>query len=236
MTVGAGSPRPLPHHRTYGSRIRRFGRWSQGETSPRPERLLPACQPRVHPRGRASFVPSPDAISPLHTRPRLSSTVRAFPPLRVVLCRLLTSARRSGRIPPPSVLHEDTPQISRGQRSYRPCIDAGLIKHSPVVDGGLHGRVPARPDCATPRLGFVSLAPPVRSMLPAAPLTVTPWRFPGPSAPRTPGPGTFTPKHDSMHGTHAGASAARGRPPRSGAGGRGGRARAAAARAGAASV
>jgi hypothetical protein len=34
-------------------------------------------------------------------------------------------------------------------------------------------------------------------------LTVTPLRFPCPSAPRTPGRGTFTPEHDSMHGTHA---------------------------------
>jgi hypothetical protein len=34
-------------------------------------------------------------------------------------------------------------------------------------------------------------------------LTVTPWRFPCPSAPRTPGQETFTPEHDSMHGTHA---------------------------------
>jgi hypothetical protein len=34
-------------------------------------------------------------------------------------------------------------------------------------------------------------------------LAVTPWRFPCPSAPRTPGQGTFTPKHDRMHGTHA---------------------------------
>ena len=33
-------------------------------------------------------------------------------------------------------------------------------------------------------------------------LTVTPWRFPCPSAPRTPGQETFTPKHDRMHGTH----------------------------------
>jgi hypothetical protein len=33
-------------------------------------------------------------------------------------------------------------------------------------------------------------------------LTVTPWRFPCPSAPRIPGRGTFTSKHDNMHGTH----------------------------------
>jgi hypothetical protein len=39
-------------------------------------------------------------------------------------------------------------------------------------------------------------------------LAVTPLRFPCPSAPRIPGQGTCTPKHDSMHGTHA-----RGEPP-----------------------
>jgi hypothetical protein len=33
--------------------------------------------------------------------------------------------------------------------------------------------------------------------------TVTRWRFPCPSAPRTPGQKTCTPKHDRMHGTHA---------------------------------
>src|SRR5919108_4548896 len=64
---------------------------------------------------------------------------------------------------------QDTPQISRGKLSSRRCIDAGLINHSPMVDGGLHGRVPARPDCATPRIRFVSLAPHLRSMLPSDP-------------------------------------------------------------------
>ena len=34
-------------------------------------------------------------------------------------------------------------------------------------------------------------------------LAVTPLRFTCPSAPRTPGQGTCTPKHDRMHGTHA---------------------------------
>jgi hypothetical protein len=88
---------------------------------------------------------------------------------RHTLCPLLTSAERSGRIAPPSVLNEDTPQISRGKLSYRRCIDAGFIKHNPIVDGGLHGRVPARPDCATPRIRFVSLAPHLRSTLPSDP-------------------------------------------------------------------
>jgi hypothetical protein len=86
-----------------------------------------------------------------------------------LLCPLLTSAGRSGRIPPPSVLCQDTPQISRGKLSYRRCIDAGFIKHSPHVDGGLCCRVPARPDCTTPRIRFVSLAPHLRSTLPSDP-------------------------------------------------------------------
>ena len=70
---------------------------------------------------------------------------------------------------PPAVLSQDTLHISRGQRSYRPCLDAGLIKHAPTVDGGLCGRVPARPERTTPPIRFVSLAPPVRSTRPSDP-------------------------------------------------------------------
>ena len=76
--------------------------------------------------------------------------------------------------------YQDTPQIARGQLSYRRCIDAGFIKHSAVVDGGLHGRVPARPNGTTPRIRFVSLAPRVRMGLP---VDATSRRRPGP-APR----------------------------------------------------
>jgi hypothetical protein len=60
-----------------------------------------------------------------------------------------------------------TGEASRGQLSYRRCIDAGFIKHSPAVDGGLCCRVPARPGCTTPRIRFVSLAPHLRSTLPS---------------------------------------------------------------------
>jgi hypothetical protein len=84
-------------------------------------------------------------------------------------CPLLTSARWSGGIAPPSVLHEDTTQISRGQLSYLLCIDAGFIKYAPMVDGGLCGRVPTRPERTTPRIRFVSLAPHLRSTLPSDP-------------------------------------------------------------------
>jgi hypothetical protein len=49
-----------------------------GPSAPQPACLLPACQPCVHPRGRASPDPSPEAIAPLHPRPPLLSTVQAF--------------------------------------------------------------------------------------------------------------------------------------------------------------
>src|SRR5262245_36446982 len=104
--------------------------------------------------------------APLQVATRLHRSGLQHAPARL-LCPLLTSARRSGRIAPPSVLSQDTPQISRGKLSYLPCISARFIKYSPVVDGGLCCCVPARPDCTTPRIGFVSLAPHVRSTLPS---------------------------------------------------------------------
>ena len=60
-----------------------------------------------------------------------------------------------------------TGDASRGKRSYCRCIDAGCIKPSPLVDGGLHSRVPARPDWTTPCIRCVSLAPHLRSTLPS---------------------------------------------------------------------
>ena len=86
---------------------------------------------------------------------------------------------------------------------YLRCLDAGFIQHAPAVDGGLCGGVPTRPERTTPRIRFVSLAPHLRSTRPSDPTSRTPLRFPCPSAPRIPGQGTFTPKHDNMHGTHA---------------------------------
>ena len=86
-----------------------------------------------------------------------------------LLCPLLTAAGRSGRIPPPAVLGQDTLPIARGQRAYRRCLDAGLITHRPIVDGGLCGGVPARPGGTTPRIRFVSLAPHLRSTRPSDP-------------------------------------------------------------------
>jgi hypothetical protein len=65
---------------------------------------------------------------------------------------------------------------------------ARLSTPRPIVAGGLCSGGPARPHGTTPRLRCVARAPPVRSTRPAAPpRTVTPWRFPCPSAPRPPG-------------------------------------------------
>ena len=134
----------------------------------------------------------------LHSRRRLLSTVQAF-----------GTAQRSSTMPSadfcgavsedcsPLSPAQDTPEISRGQRSYLRCIDAGLT--------------------STPRCGWRTLwwrahssrayhtSYPVCVPRPAPSfqaafrphLAVTPWRFPGPSAPCKPGRGTFTPKHDT---------------------------------------
>ena len=182
ISIGIGrglTASPLPHHRTFGSRIRRFGRLSQGGVYTPTGASSPARQ-CASPVGCIHSVRNDSSLTSSRR------TVRAFGPLHCgrllvrpcgplwclclpLLCPLLTSTGRSGRIAPPAVLGEDTPQISRGQLSDRPCIGARFIKHRPVVDGGLCCRVPARPNGTTPRIGFVSLAPHVRSTRPADP-------------------------------------------------------------------
>jgi hypothetical protein len=121
---------PLPHHRTFGSRIRRFGRLSQGVITP-----TGASSPGV-PAASSSQRPSmtrplagchPAAPQQATTLFHRSGLQRARARL---LCRLLTSAGRSRGIAPPSVLCQDAPQISRGKPSYRLCISARFIKHS----------------------------------------------------------------------------------------------------------
>ena len=95
----------------------------------------------------------------------------------------------------------------------------GDLPRSAVIPSVHRRRIDqARPTCGwrawrsrarSPRLYHTSY--PVRVPRPAPSfhasfrphLAVTPVRFPGPSAPRTPGQETFTPTHDRMHGTHA---------------------------------
>ncbi len=169
--IGRGlTASPLPHHRTDGSRIRRFGRLSQGETLPQPERSAPGV-PAVSSSqmlglaqhlARCDLTTPPQATTPL-SRSGLQHTIACL------RCRLLTAAGRSGRIAPPSVLREDTPQISRGKLSHLPCIGARFIKHSPLVDGGLCSRVPARPDWSHTSYSVRVPRPHVRSTRPSDP-------------------------------------------------------------------
>jgi hypothetical protein len=168
--IGRGlTASPLPHHRTFGSRIRRFGRLSQGVTTPTGASSpgVPAARSSQRPRMTRPLAGChPAAPQQATTLFHRSGLQRARARL---LCRLLTSAGRSGGIAPPSVLCQDTPQISRGKLSYLPCIDAGFIKYAPTVDGRLCGCVPTRPERTTPHIRFVSLAPHIRSTLPSDP-------------------------------------------------------------------
>jgi hypothetical protein len=173
ISIGIGrglTASPLPHHRTYGSRLRRFGRFSQGDTCT----PTGASSPGV-PAASSSQRPSiarPLAGCHLAAPPQATTALYRSglqPAIACLLCPLLTSAVRSGRIPLPSVPCEDTPQISRGKLSCLPCIGAGFIKHAPTVDGGLCGRVPTRPGRTIPHIRFVSLDPHVRSTLPSDP-------------------------------------------------------------------
>ena len=167
---------PLPHHRTNGSRIRRFGRLSQRtkHTAParQPERHLQPRQPRFHP-GRMQYRCSLASDFSSLSIPS-QGTVRAFSSLRHLVRPLLTSADRSARLAPRSVgvgilTIANNRQISRGKTHYRPCIGAGFTKCTPTADGGLRGHVPARPGCITPHIRFLFIVPQVRIGLPSDP-------------------------------------------------------------------
>jgi hypothetical protein len=168
---------------------------------------LAAPRQATTPVHRSGLRPTRVAAWPLRSpafRPWGASRASPAPGL---LCRLLTSAGRSGRSASPSARLQDIPPLSQGKRSYLPCIGTRFMKHSPFVDGGLCGRVPARPDCTTPHIGFVSLAPPFAPGFlqtpPHGDALALHWSF----GSTTPGQGTFTPKHDRLHGTHARRSA-----------------------------
>src|SRR5688572_33314649 len=89
---------------------------------------------------------------------RSQCSLQPFGPSR--LPPLLTSARRSERITPPSVqLITDTAQISQGKTQNFHCISARFIKPTPIAEGGLRCSVPARPGWTTPHIWFLFVAP-----------------------------------------------------------------------------
>ena len=187
---------PLPHHRAYGSRTRRFGRLSRyaqnnNLRAHEPERLLSPRQPQFHPR-RRTCVPQSRRM---HDRGSLAndfsslSTPRGEPfrpsATRVTyyaLCRLLPLVQLGSRLAQLAWVNSLAPtarQISRGKTRYLRCIDAGFTKCTPTADGGLRGHVPARPGCITPHIRFLFVVPPLWVRLPSDPASrQRPCRFP----------------------------------------------------------
>ena len=160
--IGGGlTTSPLPHHRTYGSRIRRCGRFSRLTHA----QALVCRSPRPH-NARSGTLPCSRHLTTLCDRSGLPSVPVGTMPSADSSPGI--SADYSVLSPFPwHATSLGTGEVSRGKLSHRQCVDAGCIKHRPLVDGGLHGRVPARPDGTTPRIRFVSLAPHLRSTLPS---------------------------------------------------------------------
>jgi hypothetical protein len=139
---------PLPHHRTNGSRIRRFGRLSQCAKQTaharQPERHFPPRQRRLHPSHRA-YAPR---ARRMQCRRSLASdfsslllpsrgTVRAFdgsPPTMPFADFFL--AVRGNRSPLsqflPHAESQGTRKTSRGKTQNVPRVDAEFIKHTPT--------------------------------------------------------------------------------------------------------
>ena len=92
--------------------------------------------------------------------------------LQQVLWPLLTSRALSGTVTSALVVFRgqatsrDSHKISRGKSQYLQCIDAGFIKRSQFVDGGLCYPVLARPNYVTPYIQFLFVTPHFRAPLP----------------------------------------------------------------------
>src|SRR5712692_5122141 len=146
----------LPHHRTNGSRIRRFGRLSQGtakmQAARQPEHPLLPHQPRFHPlEARAPRMRYRGSLAIDDSSLLLPSrgTVRAFdgPPPTVPSADFFLAVR-GNRFPLsqflPHAESQGTGKISRGKTQNIPRIDAEFIKHTPM------GKSVRRPSvCAT---------------------------------------------------------------------------------------
>ena len=204
--IGRGlTASPLPHHRTYGSRIRRFGRFSQGDT----RTPTGASSPGV-PAARSSQRSSP-------ARPLAGCHLAAPRQATTPLHRSGLPTFAGG--PMPSADFCGAVRADCSALSPLPGHPADLPRSA--VRPSVHRRriSKVRPSCGGRTLW--SRAHSSRAYHPSSPVrvprpapschaafrphrAVTPWRFPGPSAPRRPGRGTFTPKHDRMPGTHAG--------------------------------
>ena len=166
--IGRGlTASPLPHHRTYGSRIRRFGRFRQGQRHPN--------RSVVSRRASRAFIPEAEPRSPPRRMPSRRSTTGhdSLPPFRPSAhdrMPTMPSADFCGAVREDSSALSPVPghPADLPWSPVRPSVHRRPIDQAQaVVEGGRRGRVPARPDGTTPPIGFVSLAPHVRSTRPS---------------------------------------------------------------------
>jgi hypothetical protein len=160
---------PLPHHRTDGSRLRRFGRCRPGHLHPNrsvfcqcaSRAFIPAAEPPPTPRRRPAHRSTPGRHSSRPFRPSARSRVPTMPSADVCQAVRTDDARLSpGRGHPADLPRSAViPAVPRRRMDQAPSL----------VEGGLCGRVPARPDGTTPPIRCVSLAPHLRSPRPADP-------------------------------------------------------------------
>jgi hypothetical protein len=121
--------------------------------------FIPEAEPRPTPRRMPSRRSTPGHHSSLPFRPSARYRVPTMP-----------SADFCGAVREDSSALSPVPghPTDLPRSAVIPSVHRRRIDQAPsVVDGGLCCCVPARPDCTTPRIRFVSLTPHVRSTLPS---------------------------------------------------------------------
>jgi hypothetical protein len=126
--IGGGlTTSPLPHHRPYGSRIRRFGRFSMLA----PAKAL-ACHSPRQPHARSGTLSCKRLVMRLYDRSGLRRAMGA-PPLPSADSSAVIGADDSALSPfPGHATSLGTEEASRGQRSARRCRAARCIQHRPL--------------------------------------------------------------------------------------------------------
>jgi hypothetical protein len=160
---------PLPHHRTYGSRSRRFGRVRQGDrdtptgaSAPGVPATSSSQRPSItRPLAGCDLAAPPQTTTPLY-RSGLPTNMRGTMP-SADFCGAVR--KDSSPLSPRPGHPADLPRSAVIPSAHR----RRMYQVRPVVDGGLRGGVPTRPERTTPHIRFVSLAPHLRSTRPSDP-------------------------------------------------------------------